>query len=120
MLKAPEKSQIPELLDLLCWRDFMLREGRNLLQPFLMHWKAPYLCGWKMLSPAHCSPVMQKAMNSTCCVGDFRNDRDGLNSDPNRYLNSVPIGEEIEKEGDYLFIYLLKIVHFQTLLKIWA
>lgn len=98
----------------------MLREGGNLLQPFHMHCKAPHLCGWKMLSLAHCSPVMQKAMNSTCCVGDFRNDRDGLNSDANTSLNSVSIGEQTEKEDDDFFIYLLKIVCFQTLLKIWA
>lgn len=98
----------------------MLREGENLLQPFLIHWKAPHPCGWKMLSLAHCSPVMQKAMDSTSRVGDFRDVRDGLNSDPNRYLNSVSTEAQLEKEGDDLFIYLLKIVHFQTLLKIWA
>lgn len=118
MFKAPEKSMLPELLDLLCWGGFMLREGGNLLQPFLMHWKAPQLCGWKMLSLAHCSPVIQKAMNSTSSVGDFRNDRGGLNSDPNRYLNSI--GEQINKSSLSFSIYLLKIVHFQTLLKIWA
>lgn len=64
LLKDPSYLKT-ELLDLLCWGGFM-REGGNLLQPFLMHWKAwvedaqPYsrlpsdaeghefhfLCGW--------------------------------------------------------------------------
>lgn len=48
---------------------------------------------------------MQKGMNFISYVGDFKDVRTYLNSDPNRYLNSVSTEAEIEREGDiYLFI----------------
>lgn len=60
---------------------------------------------------------MQKGMNFTSYVDDFKHVRSYLNSDPNRYLNSVSTEAEIEREGD---IYLLKVVRFQTRLEIWT
>jgi len=42
---------------------------------------------------------MQKSMNFTSYAGDFKDVRDCLKSDPNRYLNSA----QIEREGDFSF-----------------
>lgn len=57
----------------------MLRERGNLLQPFLIM-EGPTSVWVEDAQP--CSLLHSDAMNSTSCVGDFRNDRDGLNSDP--------------------------------------
>lgn len=79
----------------------------------------PHICGVEDAQP--CSLLPSDAGHEFHFLsGWFQEWWGGLNSDPNRYLNSVSIGEQIEKESDDLFIYLLKIVHFQTLLKIWA
>lgn len=62
---------------------------------------------------------MQEGMNFTSYVGDFKDVRNYFNSDPSRYLNSVSTEAQIETEGDFFIIYLLKVVHFQPPLAIW-
>lgn len=56
-----------------------------------------------MLSFAYYSPMMQKGMNFTSYVGDFKAIMNYVNSDANRDLNSVFSEAQIERLGDIFF-----------------
>lgn len=82
---------------------FSPAENKTAAALFSIHRKAPHLRAWKMLSFAYYSPMMQKGMNFTSYVGDFKAMMNYLNSDVNRYFNAVCSEAQIERYG-FLFL----------------